>query len=67
MPFTAENAASIARYARSQRHGLNRAAFWRSLGFPNCVLARAAKAEKARLKKLAETRQDKPRSRNLPL
>jgi hypothetical protein len=32
--------------ARNRLGGLHRAAFWRSLGFPNLVRARAAKAKK---------------------
>ena len=39
MPFTCENAKSM----RARSHGLRRAAFWRALGFPNLVLARAVR------------------------
>jgi len=39
--------------ARNRLGGLHRAAFWRALGFPNLVRARAAKARKreARIKR----------------
>jgi hypothetical protein len=40
------------RRLRSKLNGRKRAAFWRTLGFPNLVLARAALAEKTRLAKL---------------
>jgi len=36
--------------------GRHRAAFWRTLGFPNLVRARAALANKVRLRKLEEWR-----------
>jgi hypothetical protein len=39
VPFTSDNAYSM----RQRWHGLHRAAFWRALGFPNLVLARAAR------------------------
>ena len=39
LPFTSDNAYSM----RQRWHGLHRAAFWRALGFPNLVLARAAR------------------------
>ena len=38
--------------------GPKRAAFWRALGFSNLVLARAAKAEKRRQRKLEEWRRE---------
>ena len=37
--------------------GRKRAAFWRSLGFPNLMLARAAKANKRGLRLLEEWKQ----------
>lgn len=46
---------------RNRLHGLARARFWRSLGFPNLVLARAAKAEKRRPRKLEEWKQEELR------
>jgi len=42
MPFNSRTALA----ARNRLGGLHRAAFWRELGFPNLVLARAAKARK---------------------
>ena len=39
--------------ARSRGAGLKRAAFWRKLGFPNLVLARAARAKKRALARAA--------------
>ena len=42
MPFTSETALS----SLNRWKGRRRAAFWRKLGFPNLVLARAAKARK---------------------
>jgi hypothetical protein len=45
MPFGGSYAAFIARCKRGgYAGGPKRAAFWRELGFPNLVLARAAKA-----------------------
>jgi hypothetical protein len=38
--------------------GLHRAAFWRQLGFPNLVLARAALANKVRQRKLEEWKRE---------
>jgi len=38
-----------------------RAAFWRSLGFPNLVLARAAKANKRRLRLLEQGKREELR------
>jgi len=43
--------------ARNRLGGLHRAAFWRSLGFPNLVRARDAKAEKRRQRRLEEWKQ----------
>jgi hypothetical protein len=43
-----------ARDAFNRMCGLKRAAFWRAQNFPNLVLARAAKAEKRRLRLLEE-------------
>jgi hypothetical protein len=40
MPFDSQTG----RCARSRRGGLKRAAYWHTLGFPNLVRARAAKA-----------------------
>jgi hypothetical protein len=42
----------MARRLRAKRGGQNRATFWRRQGFPNLVRARAAKAEKLRLRRL---------------
>jgi hypothetical protein len=42
MPFNSRTALAV----RNRLGGLHRAAFWRELGFPNLVLARAAKAKK---------------------
>ena len=39
MPFTCETA----KVMRARSHGLQRAPFWRALGFPNLGLARAAR------------------------
>jgi hypothetical protein len=47
--------------ARNRLGGLHRAAFWRELGFSNLVLARAAKANKRRLRLLEEWRQQELR------
>jgi hypothetical protein len=57
MPFTHENAQSCQNIGA----GRKRAAFWRAQGFPNLVLARAAKAEKRRLRKLEEWKQQELR------
>jgi len=48
MPFTSENAFLM----RQRACGLRRAAFWRALGFPNLVLARAARQRKVRERQL---------------
>jgi len=53
VPFTPDNAYSM----RQRWHGLHRAAFWRALGFPNLVLARAA-----RRRNLARKREEKARA-----
>jgi hypothetical protein len=53
VPFTSDNAYSM----RQRWHGLHRAAFWRALGFPNLVLARAA-----RQRNLARRREQKARA-----
>jgi hypothetical protein len=50
MPFTSET--GFIAYQRNA--GLHRAAYWRTLGFPNLVLARAALANKVRLRRLKE-------------
>lgn len=49
-PFAGESALS----SLNRWKGRRRAAFWRSLGFPNLVRARDAKAEKRRLRRLKE-------------
>ena len=49
------------RFAEPVNAGLHRAAYWRQLGFPNLVLARAAKAEKRRKRKLEEWKQEERR------
>src|SRR5215470_12711751 len=41
--------------------GLHRAAFWRALGFPNLVRARAALANKVRLRRLEEWKREELR------
>jgi len=50
MPFTSETALS----SLNRWKGQHRAAFWRKLGFPNLVRARAALANKVRLRRLEE-------------
>jgi hypothetical protein len=40
------------RLLRGKCDGRMRAAFWRRLGFPNLVLARAARAEKRRIARM---------------
>jgi len=55
-------AAFIARCKRGgYAGGPKRAAFWRQLGFPNLVRARAAKAEKRRLRLLEEWKREELR------
>ena len=54
MLFTSETALS----SLNRWKGRRRAAFWRSIGFPNLVLARAAKAEKRRLRLLEEWKRE---------
>jgi hypothetical protein len=46
----------FARYCFDRMCGLHRAAFWEPQGYFNLMLARAAKAEKRRLRKLEEWR-----------
>jgi hypothetical protein len=41
---------------RARSHGLRRAAFWRALGFPNLVLARARRAELRAQRKLEKAK-----------
>jgi hypothetical protein len=55
MPF--DDDPDFARYCFNRMCGLHRAAFWRTQGFPNLVLARAAKAEKRRLRLIEEWKQ----------
>jgi hypothetical protein len=43
--------------------GRRRAAFWRKLGFPNLVLARAKQAELRALRKLEQEKQAKPEAK----
>ena len=52
---------TIALAARNRLGGLHRAAFWRALGFPNLVLARAAKTKKRRQRKLEEWKREELR------
>ena len=52
--WSALSARDRAFIAYQRNAGLHRAAFWRTHGFPNLVLARAAKAEKRRRRKLEE-------------
>ena len=47
--------------AYQRNAGLHRARFWRSQGFPNLVLARAALANKVRLRRLEEWKQQELR------
>jgi len=47
--------------ARDRLGGLHRAAFWRKLGFPNLVRARAALANKVRLRRLEEWKREELR------
>jgi len=47
--------------ARYRLGGLHRAAFWRSLGFPNLVRARAALANKVRMRQLEEWKREELR------
>ena len=55
MAFGGSHAAYLARCRLGGlKGGPKRAVFWRALGFPNLVLARAAKAEKRRLRRLEE-------------
>jgi hypothetical protein len=62
MSFGGSYAAFIARCKRGgYAGGPKRAAFWRQLGFPNLVRARAAKAEKRRLRLLEEWKRDELR------
>ena len=44
--------------ARNRLGGLHRAAFWRKLGFPNLMRARAALANKVRLRRLEEWKRE---------
>lgn len=50
MPFNSETA----RKARQVLHGQGRAAFWRELGFPNLVLAHAARRRNAAARREAK-------------
>jgi len=54
-------AGSKALAARNRLGGLHRAAFWRALGFPNLVRARAALANKVRLRGLEEWKREELR------
>jgi hypothetical protein len=44
--------------AYQRNAGLHRAAFWRTQGFPNLVLARAALANKVRLRRVEEWKRE---------
>ena len=57
MPFNSRTALA----ARNRLGGLHRAAFWRELGFPNLVRARAALANKVRLRRLEQWKQEELR------
>jgi len=58
MAFGGSHAAYLARCRLGGlKGGPKRAAFWRSLGFPNLVLARAAKANKRRQRLLEQWKQ----------
>jgi hypothetical protein len=57
MPFNSRTALA----ARNRLGGLHRAAFWRALGFPNLVRARAALANKVRLRRLEEWKREELR------
>jgi hypothetical protein len=57
MPFDSRTALA----ARNRLGGLHRAAFWRELGFPNLVRARAALANKVRLRRLEEWKREELR------
>ena len=53
--------AEYGRHGRNVKGGLHRAAYWRALGFPNLVKARAAKARYRRERlQLEEARQRSP-------
>ena len=59
MSFGGSYAAFIARCKRGgYAGGPKRAAFWRALGFPNLVRARAALANKVRLRRLEEWKRE---------
>ena len=59
MAFGGSHAAYLARCRLGGlKGGPKRAAFWRALGFSNLVLARAAKAEKRRLRLLEEWKRE---------
>ena len=57
MAFTHENGLAC----RNIGSGRKRAGFWRALGFPNLVLARAALANKVRLRRLEEWKREQLR------
>lgn len=50
MPFTSDSG----KFYRRRLAGLRRAAFWKALGNPNLVLARAKHSENARLRREAK-------------
>jgi len=58
-PRFARRPAAFIAYQRNA--GLHRAAFWRTQGFPNLVLARAALANKVRLRRLEEWKREELR------
>jgi hypothetical protein len=58
-PSHSEILAAFIAYQRNA--GLHRAAFWRTQGFPNLVRARAALANKVRLRRLEEWKREELR------
>jgi hypothetical protein len=62
MPFTSETA----KKARARSHGLRRAKFWRALGFPNLVLAPAARQRSLARKREEEARLQAQKRAGLP-
>ena len=54
-------AAALGRIAHCRAQGLSRAEFWRSLGFPNLVLARANQSNKHTLRLLEEWKREELR------
>jgi hypothetical protein len=60
--FTPESGKSM----RARLQGLHRAAFWRSLGFPNLVLARAARQRNLARRREQEARLQAQKRAGLP-